>query len=116
MSSIVHVGLWTDHDRGSVLGFVVTLPWRSATLLLVALAILVTFTANRSWKVWRFLLHAVLHYTGSGLAAPFAIWQQQAVLRNSDTAGSGFRALARLAFSAKWSKVQMRDRSTPARI
>jgi hypothetical protein len=101
--SNIYEGVWTDHDRGQLLGWVWTVKYRTGIILTTVLAILVTFTANRSWKIWRLLLHclldAILPKFGSQQAS--GIRQQQAVLRNSETAGGALIAFAEILHSGK---------------
>jgi len=58
MTDVVYRGLWKLYDRGPVAGVMLSL--NDATLLIAFLAILLTHTAARSWKIWRLLLHTIL--------------------------------------------------------
>jgi hypothetical protein len=89
MSDSVLIGLWDDYDLILAFRKVWTLPSRTGTVIITLLAILVTFTANRSWKIWRFLLHGLLEAIGRRFPAQSqpVVRQQQAILRNSETTG-----------------------------
>jgi hypothetical protein len=52
----VFVGFWRDHDVDGVLASKLTLSTRNARILLASLAIIVTITTGRSWKLWSLLL------------------------------------------------------------
>jgi len=58
MTDVVYRGLWKLYDSGPVAGVMLSL--NDATLLIAFLAILLTHTAARSWKIWRLLLHTIL--------------------------------------------------------
>ena len=58
MTDVVYRGLWKLHDSGPVAGVMLSL--NDATLLIAFLAILLTHTAAKSWKIWRLLLHTIL--------------------------------------------------------
>ncbi len=93
-STAVHTGFWFDHEHGRFRGPCLTLPNKQAAVLLAFLAVLVTFTANRSWKICRFVLLRVVH---SSDTEPSHIAgrkrQRQVVLRNSETAGGALVSL-----------------------
>ncbi|KAG9231184.1 hypothetical protein BJ875DRAFT_487262 [Amylocarpus encephaloides] len=101
MSEVIYIGIWTDYDRGAVLGKVLTLPTRTATILVTTLAILVTIMANRSWKIWRFLLHHLLHHSQGRTIEHSTVKQQQVVLRNSETAGGAIVSLIELTLKCR---------------
>ncbi|KAI5803141.1 hypothetical protein EDC01DRAFT_611892 [Geopyxis carbonaria] len=84
MTDAVYTGVWEDHATNSML---LTLPTASAQILLAGMVVLVTFAANSSWNLWRYLLHGVLRMTTTEY-----VRAQQVVLRNSDTASSGLIA------------------------
>lgn len=106
MSNIVYVGLWNNHDLGSVFGKVLTIPYRTGAILVTLLAILVTLAANRSWKIWRFLLHISLDTLRRRLHIQdhFSIRKQQAILRNSETAGGALLSLLEVSRANKSTK------------
>ena len=95
-SSAVHTGFWIDRDReGPVQGATLTLTNRKAAALLAFLAILVTFAANRSFKICRFWLHRSIHPSdvGTDSVTRKAKRRPQVILRNSETAGSALVSL-----------------------
>lgn len=90
-SNAVHTGFWIDRDReGPVRGATLTLTNRKAVALLAFLAILVTFVANRSFKICRFWLHRSIHPSDARTDSVTrkAKMGPQVILRNSETAGS----------------------------
>ncbi|KAK2744268.1 hypothetical protein FQN57_004353 [Myotisia sp. PD_48] len=96
-TDVVFVGFWIDHDKSLVGKYQLTLKTRPAFLLLALLTVLVTLSANRSWKVWSFFVHAGFERIRSKYSTvPTYARQQQVILRNSETAGGGFWALTGL--------------------
>lgn len=82
----VKLGLWADHSRGSsFLGKVITVDYRTGAIVTLS-TILVTFAANRSWKLWRLLLHTLLTRLHPPRDADARL--HQAILRNIETTGS----------------------------
>ena len=99
-STAVHTGFWTDHDRGRIRGATLTLSNPRAAALLAFLAILVTFAANRSWKICRFVAHRLMH--PRQVETGRIIWtnrQQQVILRNSATAGGALIGMLGISFA-----------------
>jgi hypothetical protein len=86
-SSAVYSGFWLDHDRGGrVRGATLTLTNQRAAALLAFLAIVVTFAANRSFKICRFCLHRLIH--PSDVEPDSVRWakrKRQVILRNKET-------------------------------
>lgn len=77
----VYVGVWTNWSKGGrVSGSVITLTHRNGALLTAFLALFVTFTSSRLWRILCFALHRLL-------ARPEAqdglYHQRQAILRNT---------------------------------
>ena len=56
----------------------------SCRILSPGLVVLVAFAANRSWRIWSFVLHKALQIPAN-LTSP-RVRQQQVILRNSETA------------------------------
>ena len=101
-SSSVYTGLWMDHDRGGRLkASVLTLSNRDAAILISFLAVLVSFTATRSWRIWRLLLHSLSFSKRAEPLDQRGNHRLQVVLRNRETAGSTARSLAWLLFDKK---------------
>lgn len=102
-SDAVHTGFWLDHDRrGRVQGATLTLTNRKAAALLAFLAIVVTFAANRSFKICRFCLHHYIHPSDAGMDSVASSKRgQQVILRNSETAGGALVSLLETAVSEK---------------
>lgn len=94
-SDAVYTGFWLDHDRGGpVRGATLTLTNQKAAALLAFLAIVVTYAANRSFKIARFCLHRWVHPDDAGadsVTSPKR--RQQVILRNSETAGGALMSL-----------------------
>lgn len=89
MSNYVYVGLWDDFGLRPVFQKVLTVPFRTSTIITTLLAILVTISANRSWKIWRFMLHTLLEKIAGRFPEQYrsAVRQQQTILRNCETTG-----------------------------
>lgn len=81
--SEVYLGSWIDHSRNSILGATITTSSYWGTLLISALAIIVTAAGSAVWTICAFALH-------QGFALPTPIdplsLQTQVALRNSGTA------------------------------
>lgn len=95
-SNAVHTGFWIDRDReGPIRAATLTLTNQKAAALLAFLAIVVTFTANRSFKICRFWLHYSIRPSDAGTDSVTrrAKSSQQVILRNSETAGSALVSL-----------------------
>lgn len=94
-SDAVHTGFWLDHDRRERLrGSTLTLTNKKAAALLAFLAIVVTFASNRSFKIFRFRLHRIVHPADAGTdSGTWAKRRQQVILRNSETAGGALVSL-----------------------
>jgi hypothetical protein len=108
-STAVHTGFWKDHDRDRIRGATLTISNPRAAALLAFLAILVTFAANRSWKICRYVLHRLMHTRQ--VESDVTVWtkrQQQVVLRNSETAGGALIAMLGISFvnGFSWSMVE----------
>ena len=94
-SDAIHTGFWRDYDRGGRLrGSTLTLTNEKAAALLAFLAIVVTFAANRSFKIFRFCLHHFIHPADDEPdAVTAAKRRRQVILRNSETAGGALVSL-----------------------
>ncbi|KAI0552539.1 hypothetical protein F4679DRAFT_70859 [Xylaria curta] len=86
----IHVGIWTNWDRGSVLGKTLTLSKDDAATLISFTALFITFIASRFWFISSFIFHQCyataeprdgLHH------------QRQAILRNATSALYAFEML-----------------------
>jgi hypothetical protein len=83
----VQLGLWTNWSRGPVGGLTLTLAQKHGALLTAFLALLITFTGGRFWKILRILIHQHL----SSSEPEDAIYhQRQVILRNTETSSSAF--------------------------
>ncbi|KAF2868559.1 hypothetical protein BDV95DRAFT_596905 [Massariosphaeria phaeospora] len=88
-ASAVHIGFWQNYDGGRLQGALLTLSNQNAAALLSFLAVAVTFAANRSWKICRFVLYQYLRtHTDENDTAAQSRRQLQVILRNIVTAGS----------------------------
>jgi len=87
----VYTGFWTDYDQSHVNGASLTLTNSDARVFMAFLVILVGFSANRSWKICRFLIHRKL-------VNP----EQQVIFRNSETASSALMSHMELVYD-RWS-------------
>jgi len=79
----VYVGLWVDHSQDAFDQATLTLPTRSANILISALALLVSLAGGATWRLFAYVLHQlrVRHPTQSN---PFR-QQVQTMLRNNGT-------------------------------
>lgn len=102
-SDAVYSGFWLEYDRGGrVRGSTLTLTNQRAAALLAFLAVVVTFAANRSFKIFRFCLHHFIHPADGGMDAVTAVKRrQQVILRNSETAGGALVSLLDTTISEK---------------
>lgn len=103
-SDAVYTGFWLDYDRGGrVRGSTLTLTNQQAAALLAFLAVVATFAANRSFKIFRFCLHYFIHPPAHPEtdAVAGAQRKQQVILRNSETAGGALVSLLDLTISER---------------
>jgi hypothetical protein len=87
----VYTGFWTDYDHSRVYGASLTLTNPDARVFMAFLVVLVGFSANRCWKICRFLIH-------QRLVNP----EQQVIFRNSETASSALMSHMELVYD-RWS-------------
>lgn len=79
----VHLGVWTNWSIGGhITGSTITLTHRNGALLTAFIAIFVTFTGSRLWRILCFILHQILR---SPLDTPQdgLYHQRQMILRNT---------------------------------
>lgn len=95
----IHTGVWTNHSRGHIYGSTLTLHDAHGLALISFLAILITHTGARSFKILKFILHQTRsHETPrDGLAR-----QQEVILRNCETDMGALPVLGWIAF--RWRK------------
>jgi hypothetical protein len=81
-ASNIHTGTWTNYSRGRLYGVTLTLTDDQAIALISFLAVLITHTGSRSFKILRFILHQTRSHEAprDGL-----VRQQEVLLRNSET-------------------------------
>ena len=53
----VYLGVWTDYEKGPVLGWTLTLTSRQGFMLLALIAIVTQLTGQRLWKIIKFVIH-----------------------------------------------------------
>ncbi|KAF8536109.1 hypothetical protein BDD12DRAFT_852478 [Trichophaea hybrida] len=118
LSSVVYIGFWTDYQRGRILGHMLTLDTRSATVLMAVLVVLIGFAAGRSWRIWAFCLHTTHHLSRQNSQTPttFPIRQQQVILRNSGTAGGALLSLVSLPFNQKRGTTTFSKKASPSAL
>lgn len=97
-NNATYLGFWTDYSRGGrIKGATLTLRNRDAAILLAFLAVLVGFSANRSWKIWRLALLA----PSRGLQSRTTRKKElQIILRNSETTGATLSSILQLPFTS----------------
>jgi hypothetical protein len=98
-SSYVYTGPWINHSHGTYSGATITLTTRDAAFLLALLAIIVTTAGHSFWTITSF----IIHQTRCNPSPHSAIFhQEQAILKNSDSALSAAWTFSRLIFA--WRK------------
>ncbi|KAI9807046.1 MAG: hypothetical protein M1825_005763 [Sarcosagium campestre] len=98
---IVYKGFWIDYDGSPVGKYQLTLDSRPALVFVTILTILVTYAANRSWKIWRYVAFAICRRVLRRRTRSSFVRHQQVILRNSETAGGAFLSLAEIAIERK---------------
>ncbi|KAI1176643.1 hypothetical protein F4777DRAFT_545388 [Nemania sp. FL0916] len=84
-------GVWTNYDRGSVLGSTLTTSSEQGALLIAFTGFLIPYVASRFWRILCLALHI------SAKKSPHATHhQRQVILRNSSSPESGLVSLLRL--------------------
>lgn len=95
----VYLGVWTNWSRGRVMGTTLTLSREDGNYLLSFTAFFIGLVSTRFWRVLCF----ILHNSFSTSAPRDALYhQQQAILRNSDSADAGLLLFLQLAWA--WRK------------
>lgn len=100
----VRTGIWTNWSRGRVLGTTITLSNSDGDLVIAFTAFFVGLIASRFWRIACLVFHRI-YSTQKPRDALYH--QRQAILRNSESAGSGMWSV----FGLYWA---WRD-STPAK-
>jgi hypothetical protein len=78
----IYTGVWTNHSRGRVYGTTLTLTDAQATALVSFLAVLITLTSTRSFKILRYVWY---HLRTHEIARDGLARQQDVLLRNAET-------------------------------
>lgn len=90
----VYLGVWTNWSIGGrITGSTITLNRRDGALLTAFLAIFVTFTGSRLWRIICFISHQVL-LSKPGTPQDGLYHQRQAILRNANDEKVGFLNLS----------------------
>ncbi|KAI9832552.1 MAG: hypothetical protein M1819_004342 [Sarea resinae] len=90
----IYVGPWINWSHGLIKGSTITLSSRDAGLLTAFLALFVSFAGGQLWTILSF----VIHQSRASLKDKDGLHhQQQAILRNTGSAGAASYQLARLA-------------------
>ncbi|KIW70527.1 hypothetical protein PV04_02789 [Phialophora macrospora] len=84
MAYQIYTGVWTDWDRGKILGATLTLSSRDGNLLLAAIALIVTLTSGRLWRILCFAAHQI---RSKQRPADGLHYQRQNILRNVSSPG-----------------------------
>ncbi|KAI8954984.1 hypothetical protein F4801DRAFT_530677 [Xylaria longipes] len=92
----VFTGVWTNWSYGKIRGATLTLTQSNGNLLIAFVALFASMLAGHIWKIIRFGLHL---WNTSPEAHDALYHQQQALLRNSSTAGSSAFTLMELAWA-----------------
>jgi hypothetical protein len=82
-SSYVYTGPWVNYSHGTLVGATITLTTRDAAFLLALLAIVVTTAGHSFWTIFCYIAHQSRSSRGSH---DIIFYQEQAILKNSDSA------------------------------
>ncbi|CCX11990.1 hypothetical protein FPQ18DRAFT_122119 [Pyronema domesticum] len=93
----IYTGIWTNHARGRVLGSTLTLTDSQALALVSVLAVLITHTSTRSFKILRYALY---HFRNHEVSRDGLARQQDVLLRNGETDMAMLPVLGWIAY--KW--------------
>ena len=78
----VYLGVWTNWSKGGrISGSVITISHRNGALLTAFLALFITFTSSRLWRIACFALHQLL--LSEAVPQDGLYHQRQAILRNT---------------------------------
>ncbi|KAF8537382.1 hypothetical protein BDD12DRAFT_887763 [Trichophaea hybrida] len=78
----IYTGVWTNYSRGTIFGSTLTLTDARATALVSFLAVLITHTSTRSFKILRYISY---HLRSHEIARDGLARQQDVLLRNAET-------------------------------
>lgn len=92
----VFIGVWTNWDRGNIMGSTLTLPRRDADMLIAFTAFFVALVSSRVWRLASQIYHRC--YSTNELRDALH-HQRQAILRNSVSALSDFFQFALLSWT-----------------
>ena len=99
-SAYIHLGLWTNQDKGSFRGLTLTVSPASATLLTNLMALFVTMAGGQFWTILRFTLHQIRAMSHDKARDP-EYNRQQVVLRNTTSATSTVQFLVYLGWKSR---------------
>jgi hypothetical protein len=97
----VYLGVWTNHDKGTIMGATLTTTRQQGNLLIAFTGFLIPFVASRFWAIFCLILHRAYSTSESRDTIHH---QRQVILRNSSSAESGFISLLRLLWAWRHSK------------
>lgn len=100
-SQYVYEGIWTNWNRGPVLGSTLTVNAYSASILSPALAIVISVAGSQLWRLFQFVLHQ-MRATSSDRSLIYH--QHQVILRNTATDLNALWAFIRTAFAWRHQK------------
>src|SRR6186713_131542 len=75
-------GIWKDYDRSTASSLQLTMSLGSANIFIAVWATVITLTASRSWKLFRFLIY---HCRNHHLPRSATIREQEVHLRTAET-------------------------------
>lgn len=99
----VYLGIWTNWSRGRVLGATLTLSREDGNYVLAFTAFFIGLVSTRFWRILCFILH---NSFSTSTPRDALYHQQQAILRNSDSADAGLLVFSQLAWA--WRKTAKR--------
>lgn len=78
-SELVYIGVWKDYEEQGIWGWNLTTTSNQATVLTAVLALGISMTGTRSWKIFRYLFHQTRRHDQTRDAM---IREQEVFLRN----------------------------------
>ncbi|KAF8855323.1 hypothetical protein BDZ45DRAFT_506545 [Acephala macrosclerotiorum] len=92
----IYTGPWINHSRNTILGATITLTTKDGGYLQAFLVLLITTAGGAFWRITSYLIHQIRAKSGPHDALHY---QQQAVLKNSDSALGAAWTFTRVSFA-----------------
>ncbi|KAK0712094.1 hypothetical protein B0H67DRAFT_647408 [Lasiosphaeris hirsuta] len=97
-SDDVYVGLWRNWEKGPWSAYMITISLAQGAILISFITLFVRWVGGRLWNIFAFILH---QHRSTTEARDGLYYQQQVLLRNSESASHTLWTLAKLAW--RWS-------------